>query len=81
MINLYQRVSLAQDFPAYHLKKGDIATLIDTVPHPTSSEEGYILEIFNALGESINTVIVPKSAVIALRADEILSVRSLAGTL
>ncbi|AFZ61333.1 MAG: DUF4926 domain-containing protein [Anabaena sp. CoA2_C59] len=78
MINLYQRVSLAQDFPEYHLKKGDIATFIDTVPHPTDGEEGYILEIFNALGESINTVIVPKSTVVELKADEILSVRSLA---
>jgi hypothetical protein len=78
MIELYQRVSLAQDFPEYHLKKGDIATFIDTVPHPTGREEGYILEIFNAIGESINTVIVPKSAVLALKSDEILSVRSLA---
>jgi hypothetical protein len=79
MINLYQRVSLAHDFPTYRLKKGDIATFIDIVPHPTSGEEGYVLEIFNALGESINTVIVPKSAVIALRADEVLAVRSLVG--
>jgi hypothetical protein len=79
MIDLYQRVSLAQDFPAYRLKKGDIATFIDTVPHPTGGEEGYVLEIFNAIGESINTVIVPKSGIIALKADDILSVRSLAG--
>ncbi len=78
MIELYQRVSLAQDFAEYHLKKGDIATFIDIVPHPTGGEEGYILEIFNALGESINTVIVPKSAIHVLKSDEILSVRSLA---
>jgi hypothetical protein len=67
MIKLYQHISLTQDFPEYQLKKGDIATFIDTVSHPTGGEEGYILEIFNALGESINTVIVPKSAVIELR--------------
>ncbi|MEA5552620.1 DUF4926 domain-containing protein [Anabaena cylindrica UHCC 0172] len=77
MITLYQRVSLGQDFPEYHLKKGDVATFIDTVNHPTGREEGYILEIFNAVGESINTVIVPKSAIVELKADEILSVRSL----
>jgi len=77
MIKLYQQISLTQDFPEYQLKKGDIATFIDTVPHPTGGEEGYILEIFNALGESINTVIVPKSAVIELKTNEILSVRSL----
>lgn len=63
-MKLYQKVFLAQDFRKYHLKKGDIATFIDTVTHPTGGEEGYIIEIFNALGESINTVIVPKSAVL-----------------
>lgn len=77
MIELYQRVSLNQNFPEYHLKKGDIATLIDTVPHPTGGEEGYVLEIFNAVGESINVVIVPCSAVKPLKQDEILTVRSL----
>lgn len=77
MIELYQRVALNQDFPEHSLKKGDIATFIDTVPHPTGGEEGYVLEVFNALGESINTVIVPKSSVVPLKADEILSVRSM----
>jgi len=47
------------------------------VPDPEGIEEGYILEIFNALGESIDVVTVPKSAVAPLRSDEILSVRSL----
>ncbi len=78
MIELYQRVSLAQDFPEHHLKSGDIATFIDTVPHPTGGEEGYVLEIFNPLGESIDTMIVPRSAVYVLKSDQILSVRSLA---
>ena len=77
MIELYTQISLKQDFPKYNLKKGDIATFIDTVPHPQGGEEGYVLEVFNALGESISTVIVPKSAVAPLRSDEILSVRSL----
>ena len=75
---MYQRIALNQDFPQHNLKKGDIATFIDTVPHPTGGEEGYILEIFNALGESIDTIIVPKSAVSPRSSHEILSVRSLA---
>ncbi|WP_330205132.1 DUF4926 domain-containing protein [Cyanobacterium sp. Dongsha4] len=77
MIELYQRVSLNQNFPEYNLRKGDIATFIDTVPHPEGGEEGYVLEIFNALGESINEVIVPKSAVNPLEENQILTVRSL----
>ena len=63
MIELYQRVSLNKDFPEYGLKRGDIATLIDKVPHPSGKEEGYVLEIFNAIGESIKVIIVPKSTV------------------
>lgn len=77
MLDLYQKVSLNRDFPEYNLVKGDIATLIDLVPHPEQGEDGYVLEIFNAVGESINVIIVPLSAVETLRDDEILSVRLL----
>jgi hypothetical protein len=76
-IQLYSRIALNRDFPEYNLKRGDVATFIDTVPAPEGIEEGYILEVFNALGESIDVVTVPKSAVVPLRSDEILSVRSL----
>jgi hypothetical protein len=47
-------------------------------PHPTGGEDGCILEVFNAVGETIAVVTVPLSAVEPLRADEILTVRSLA---
>jgi hypothetical protein len=77
MLDLYQKVSLNRDFPEYNLVKGDIATLIDLVPHPEQGEDGYILEIFNAVGESINVIIVPMSAVESLKDNEILSVRLL----
>ncbi|MDY7005585.1 MAG: hypothetical protein SWX82_17045 [Cyanobacteriota bacterium] len=40
-------------------------------------ENGYVLEVFNAIGESINVIIVHKSAVEPLKQDEILSVRFL----
>jgi hypothetical protein len=76
-IPLYSRISLNRDFPDYNLKQGDIATFVDMVPGPAGLEEGYVLEIFNALGESIDVVTVPQSAVAPLRSDEILSVRSL----
>ncbi len=48
MLKLYERVSLNRDFPEYNLKKGDIVTLVDRVPHPTGGEEGYVLEVFNS---------------------------------
>ncbi|MBW4444228.1 MAG: DUF4926 domain-containing protein [Plectolyngbya sp. WJT66-NPBG17] len=78
MIDLYQEVALTRDLPEYQLRAGDIATLIDFVSHPESGEEGCVLEVFNAVGESIAVTAVPLSAVQVLRSDEILSVRSLA---
>lgn len=75
---LYQRVALNRDLEEYQLKKGDVATLIDFVPHPSNGEQGCILEVFNATGESIAVVIVPISDIKPLRNHEILSVRSLA---
>ncbi|MFB2893758.1 DUF4926 domain-containing protein [Aerosakkonemataceae cyanobacterium BLCC-F50] len=76
-IELYQEVFLTRDLPEHQLKIGDIATLVDFVPHPTGGEEGCLLEVFNAVGESIAVVAVPVSSVAALSADEILTVRSL----
>ncbi|HEY9704061.1 MAG TPA: DUF4926 domain-containing protein [Allocoleopsis sp.] len=62
-LELYQEIALTRNIPEYQLKQGDIATLIDFVPHPTGGEEGCILEIFNAIGESIKIVTVPISAI------------------
>ena len=53
-----------------------MATLVDYVPHPAGGEEGAVLEIFNAIGESIGVATVPASAVAALRADQMPTVRS-----
>lgn len=77
-MDLYQEVALTCDLPEYGLRAGDIAVLVDFVAHPGDGEAGCILEVFNAIGESIAVVAVPRSAVEALRPDEILTVRSLA---
>ena len=77
-IALYQRVALAVDIPGKNLEKGDVATLVDYVPHPSGGEDGYVLEVFNALGESIFVVTVRESEVEPVQADEVLSVRHMA---
>jgi hypothetical protein len=77
-VELYQEVALTCDLPDHGLRIGDIAMLVDFVPHPSGGEEGCVLEVFNAIGESLTTITVPMSAVEALRSDEVLSVRLLA---
>jgi hypothetical protein len=77
-LQLFDRVALRRSFPEYSLRAGDVATLVDYVEHPSSGPRGCILELFNALGESIGVVTVPEDAVEPLRADEVLSVRPMA---
>ncbi|MFO7631720.1 MAG: hypothetical protein R6W76_04220 [Caldilinea sp.] len=76
-MELYQEVALTRDIPSANLKVGDVVTLIDVVSHPTGGEDGAILEVFNAVGESIAVITVPLSAIARLRADQIPAVRFL----
>jgi hypothetical protein len=75
---LYDRVSLTRDQEEYGLKRGDVATFIDTVPHPQGGPDGAILEVFNALGDSIMVATVSIEEIEALSEDEVLAVRRLA---
>jgi len=75
---LYEWVALRCDIADHGLLKGDIAVLVDRVPHPSGGEDGCVLEVLNAVGDTIAVLTVPESDVEPLRADEILSARSLA---
>jgi len=78
-LELYQRVALTRDLPEHDLYKGDVATVVEHLPatEETNGEEGYALEVFNAIGETIDVVMVPSSAVKPLSEGEILQARSL----
>ncbi len=74
---LFEEVTLSKDIPDKRLKKGDVATIVEH--HPVSTgKDGYSLEIFNSLGDSIVIVTVPESAIESLTSDEIFNVRSYA---
>jgi len=53
--------------------------VVEQLPGTKASggDDGYILEVFNAVGETIAVVTVPVSAVVPLRASDVLSVRPL----
>jgi hypothetical protein len=76
-LELYKQVALVYNIPSANLYEGDVAVLVDFIEHPAGSERGAILEVFNALGQSIQVVTVPLSAITPLRADQIPSVRQL----
>ena len=74
-MELYQNVALTRDISEHGLKRGDVAVLVDRVPHPTGGEPGCLLEVFNAVGDTLAVIAVPQSAIEPLRADEVLAVR------
>ena len=75
---LYEEVAIARNIPEENLKQGDVAVVVEYVPHPAGGEEGAILEIFNAIGESVAVATVSISAIKSLRADQVLMVREMA---
>ena len=73
---LFKEVVLLTDIPEKRLKKGDVATVVER--HPSAaSVDGYSLEVFNALGDTIAIVTVSESEIEPLKESEVFSVRSL----
>ncbi len=73
---LFKEVVLHRDIPGKKLKKGDVATIVEHHPS-TTSEDGYSLEVFNALGDTVAVVTVRESEIETLKESEVFSVRSL----
>lgn len=73
---LYSDMALTCDLPAHRLGRGDIVRLVD---HHIVSDgvEGYSIEVFNAVGDTITVIAVPVSFLKPLREDEVLCVRRL----
>jgi hypothetical protein len=75
-LELYTDAVLTCDVPQHRLQRGDIVKLVEYHVAPDGTE-GYSIEVFNAVGDTIAVTAVPASALEALREDEILCARSL----
>jgi len=75
---LYTRVVLTRDIPGEALAKGDLAWVIDYLPHPSHGEEAAVLEIFNVLGESLRVTTVSVSAIRSAQPTQVPTIRELA---
>ncbi len=76
---LYTDAALARDLPEYGLRRGDLTKIVDAHVAP-DGENGYSIEVCNALGETIAVTAVPESALQTLHKNEVLSVRELSVT-
>ena len=76
-VALFTEVALTRDIAEHGVSRGDVATVVEHLPGTQASggEEGYVLEVFNAVGESIAVVAVPLSAVELLKPSQVLSAR------
>lgn len=55
MIHEFDQVALTVDLPDYHLRSGDVGTVVDITPNGKQ----YTLEFFNFDGETVAVVPVP----------------------
>ncbi len=78
--DLFKRVALTEDLPERRLRRGDVATVVECHPGSPGQEPGYTLEVFNAIGQSVDVVTVRESQIEPLTATELLTVRPMAET-
>ena len=73
---LFTRVALREDFPQHQLHQDDVATVVEHLP-VAEGEDGYSLEVFNAVGETIAILVVAESQIEPLMRNEVLHIRVL----
>ena len=74
---LFEEVIILEDIIQKGLRKGDVATIVEHHLAP-NGEDGYSLEVFNVLGDTIAVVTLPESSIAPLSENEVFSVRPLA---
>jgi hypothetical protein len=74
---MFSRVALKTNLLRHHLRRGDLATIVEHHRGRPGQEPGYTLEVFNALGETIAVVTVRESQIETLTAKTILNARQL----
>ena len=60
-LELFKEMKLACGLPKHRLRKGDVVKLVDRHIAPDGTE-GFSIEVFDAVGETIAVTAVPTSA-------------------
>jgi hypothetical protein len=71
---LYKDMALTCDIPGHKLRRGDVVRVVDRHTGPGGAE-GYSIEIFNAVGDTVTVTTVSEAALEPLRSDEIFAIR------
>jgi len=76
IFNLFDRAILQKDFPEAGLKRGDVGIVVEHIIRD-GDEDGYILEFFDAQGNTVDVFPVLESALEQPRPNTILTYREM----
>jgi hypothetical protein len=74
---MFSRVALRANLPKHRLRRGDLATIVDYHQGRPGQEPGYSLEIFNAVGDTVDVITLRESQIEPLTSESVLHARPL----
>lgn len=74
--DLFQRAVLSKDFPQYDLRKGDMGIIVEHIVR-NGQDDGYIVEFFDAQGNTVDVLPVVESDLEIPRPNTILTYREM----
>jgi hypothetical protein len=74
---MFSRVALKANLPKHRLRRGDVATVVEYHRGRAGQEPGYSLEVFNAVGDTVDVITLRESQIEALTAKSVLHARPL----
>lgn len=60
---LFSTVVLTRDLPEFGLKRGDVATVVEYMATVEGQEDGYVLEVFDNEGNTLDVIPVVESTI------------------
>ncbi len=75
---LFSRVALAVDVPEYGLLRGDLVTIVEILPATEHHPAGYLVEINDVLGNTLDVVGLLENQLTMLRFNNIPAMREMA---
>jgi hypothetical protein len=74
---MFSRVALKANLPKHRLRCGDLATIVEYHEGRPGQEPGYSLEVFNAVGDTVDVITLRESQIAPLTAKSVLHARPL----
>ena len=75
---MYKLAALSVDVPEYQLKKGDIVTIVDFLAANDHHPNGYVVEITDVLGDTLDVATLYENQLTALLPRALFSMREAA---